>query len=192
MKAKFGQMAVLIMVPLFLAQQKGLAAEGIPLPTGTFAMRGTGSIAICLDPATFKEQACTTKGVVDVFTVLQVGTLTADQEGNICQTIVETDSSLPLDTTPPLVTRNNNFVGTVTKYEPKTGTGDASFTGYSGGTCRGAIFDATGATQTGTGTTHFVASENGKRIDTLITSLANSTDSVGDFSLSTVDRKLNP
>jgi len=191
MKAKFGQMAVLLMVPMFFAQQGGLAAEGISLPTGTFAVRGTGSVAICLD-STFKEQACTTKGVVDNFTVLQVGTLAADQGGNICQTVVETDSSLPLDTTPPLVTRNNNSVGKVTSYEPKTGTGDVSFTGYSGGTCRGAIFDATGATQTGTGTTHFVASENGKRIDTVITSLTNSTNSVGDFSLSTVDLKLNP
>ena len=192
MKAKFCKTGVLLTVLLVFAQQEGLAAEGIPLPTGTFAVTGTGSIAICLDPTTFKEQACTTKGILDVFTVLQVGSVTADHAGNICQTVVETDTDVPVDSTPPLVTRNNNSVVKVTNYDPKTGTGDASFTGYIGGTCRGAIFDKTGATETGIGTSHFVASENGKRIDILITSLTNSTNSVGDFSLSTVNRKLNP
>jgi hypothetical protein len=48
---------------------------------------------------------------------------------------------------PPEVTTNAHTVGKITNYDPSTGTGDATFTGYFGGTCHGALFDKTGATE---------------------------------------------
>jgi hypothetical protein len=49
-----------------------------------------------------------------------------------------------------------------------------------------ASFDKSGATLNSRGTGHFVASENGNRIDGIVTSLTNPTNSIGGFSLSTV------
>lgn len=46
--------------------------------------------------------------------------------------------------------------GKVTDYDPTTGTGDRTFTDYTGGTCNGANFDNTGATVTSTGTFHLL------------------------------------
>ncbi len=64
-----------------------------------------------------------------------------------------------------------------------------SLTTYSGGRCNGATFDSGGATEIATATAHFAASNGGKRIDLIITSLVgfvtDTTGNVfGDFSLS--------
>jgi hypothetical protein len=63
-------------------------------------------------------------------------------------------------------------VGKITSYDPRTGTGDKSETNYAGGQCHGATFDSTGATAVGTGASHFVVSNNAKRIDGVVTSLS--------------------
>jgi hypothetical protein len=90
---------------------------------------------------------------------------------------------------PPEVTTNAHTVGKITNYDPSTGTGDATFTGYFGGTCHGALFDKTGATEVSSGTDHFAVSDDGKRIDIILTKLTDPLNGIGDFSLHGVNRK---
>lgn len=99
----------------------------------------------------------------------------------------EVDSNLPVDASPPLVTPNEDSAGKLLNYDSTTGTGDISFITYTGGTCHGATFDSTDATELSSGTIHFVVTNNGNRIDFLATKLTNSTSSIGDFSLSGTD-----
>jgi hypothetical protein len=119
-----------------------------------------------------------------------VGNGTGDAQGNFCASIVETDSDFPVDATAPFVTLNEHVVSKVTSYNPHTGTGNNTFIGYTGGHCVGASFDKTGATQVSSGAGHFTVSENGNRVDGLATKLTNPHNSIGDFSLYTVDRAL--
>jgi hypothetical protein len=185
MKACF---LVLLLMLATLTSQKALA-QSFPLKAGTFSTTVTGSIAVCLNPTTFVEEACTTKGVfVAPITVLSVGRGVADAQGNACASVVETDSDFPVDASPPLVTKNEHNVTKLTTYDSNTGVGDATGTTYTGGHCNGASFDSTGATVASTSTAHIVVSENGNRVDAIVTSISNSTKSLGDFSLYAVDR----
>ena len=72
----------------------------------------------------------------------------------------------------------------VTSYNPATGSGDSSFTSYTGGNCVGSKFDSTGATATNTGTLHFVASNGGRRTDSVDTTLTDPVGDIGAFNLS--------
>jgi hypothetical protein len=110
-----------------------------------------------------------------------VGNETNDKKGNSCETYTETDSDLPPDLSPPFVAVFHT-VGTVKSYDPATGSGDGTFTSYSGGKCVGASFNSTGATVNITGTFHFVVGKDGKRVDFLATSLTDPIGGVGDFS----------
>src|SRR5207249_2122361 len=98
------------------------------------------------------------------------GATTGDAKGNACGTATETISNLPVDVNPTGVVVLHS-VSKLISYDPATGTGDVSFTDYIGGQCHGAIFDSTGATLNDTGTEHFTASNHGRRIDFVITSL---------------------
>jgi hypothetical protein len=179
---------------LILAGLAGLSVQpavagGIPQPKGQFAETASGSFAICLDPTSFKDQACSTPGVLVVPLTLQAeAIITSDKAGNSCASLVEVDSDLPVDITAPFVSTNEHITGTTTKYDSSTGSGDGSFTGYTGGSCNGASFDNTGAMQISSGTVHFIVSEQGKRLDFLITSLTNPNASIGDFSVTGVNR----
>ncbi|HEV8715900.1 MAG TPA: hypothetical protein VGX03_24115, partial [Candidatus Binatia bacterium] len=110
--------------------------------------------------------------------VLVVGAVTGDDKGNLCGTLTETVSDLPVDISPPAVVVFHN-ISKVTSYDSTTGTGDASFTNYIGGHCHGARFDSTGATVASTGTSHFAASNRGKRIDYVVTSLTDPVGAIG-------------
>jgi len=173
-----------------LAQSTGTGVN-LPLKAGQFSTTTTGSVAICLNPTTFVEEACTTTGALAVpLTVVSVGNGTGTAQGRGCESIVETDSNFPVDASPPFVAPNEHIVFTITHYDPTTGAGNDSFTGYVGGHCNGANFDSTGATKISSGTGHFNVSENGNRVDGLATKLTNPTNSVGDFSLYTVNHLL--
>jgi hypothetical protein len=63
-------------------------------------------------------------------------------------------------------------VATVAIYDPATGTGDQGVITYSGGMCNGASFEDKGATPTGTNFAHFAISNDGRRIDLVLTSNA--------------------
>jgi hypothetical protein len=169
------------------------SSVNLPLRAGQFSTVTTGSLAICLNAALTVEVACTSKGAVAFpLTVLNIGNGTGDAKGHVCISSVETDTSIPPNIFPPIVTPNEHTVAKITDYDPHTGTGDDTFTGYTGGHCNGASFDSTGATKISSGAGHFVVSENGNRVDGLATQLTNPTGSIGDFSLYTVDRALVP
>ena len=167
----------------------GVAADGnngIPLKAlaGKNADILHGSFALCLDPTNnFAEISCTSsKAVVFPQTTEQVGNDTTDKKGNACETYTETDTDLPPDLSPPLVAVLFT-ASKVTSYDPATGSGDASFTSYLSGKCVGTAF--VGSTSVSnvnsTGTFHFVASNGGKRVDSIATSVTDPVGGVGDF-----------
>ena len=90
---------------------------------------------------------------------------------------------------PPFVGVAQVTVGKVTNYDPATGSGDVSVTNYTGGKCRGSKFDSTGATVVNTATAHFVASDNGERVDAVTTSITDSLGDIGAFNLASVALK---
>jgi hypothetical protein len=150
---------------------------------GTTAETGRGSIVLCFDPSTKAGVACGTAGALVVpYTYVAVGPVIRDADGNACGSFIETLSNIPPDATPPLV--NQFQVGAkTTSYDPATATGDCSFTSFTGAKCAGAV--ATGGTISGTGTCHFTASEGGRRIDYILTTLPG----VGAFSISGFDHR---
>ena len=153
--------------------------DGIPLSklAGKYAITNQGSITICFKPDFSATEACSTPGVVAFpGNTVSVGESAQDKSGNWCQTFTNT-FSFPGDTFPTTGTVGHS-VAKVTSYDPATGSGDYTFTAYMGGKCVGSKFDSTGATLSGTGTVHFVASDGGKRIDEVVTT---DTDPVGDF-----------
>jgi hypothetical protein len=81
----------------------------------------------------------------------------------------------------------------ITNYDPTTGIGTKSFTRYSGGSCSGANFDSTGATEISFGTLSFVATDGGKREDEVVTQLeAYPTNYAGSVSLFVTEQKQTP
>jgi hypothetical protein len=192
MKARYAVLLVMLAALAAVLGQKALAGQGgdngeqggIPLPTGQFSTTVQGSFAICLNPTTFAQESCSTSGAFAIpLSSRQNGVSTIDASGNSCQTFMEVDSVLPLDASSPSVT-NGNSVGKLLNYDSMTGTGDSSFTSYTGGACHGATFDSAGATEVFSGTLHFVVTSDGKRIDILITKLTNPIGSIGNFSTS--------
>jgi len=188
MKARYAVLLVMLAAFAAVLSQKAIAGKGgIPFPAGQFSTTLQGSFAICLDSTTFAGESCSTSGVL-VFpqSTLQNGVITFDASGNSCSTSTAVNSNLPVDAFLQPVT-NQNSVNKVLNYDSMTGTGDASFTSYTGGACHGATFDSTGATEVSSGTVHFVATDDGKRFDFLITKLTDSIGSIGSFSLSGTD-----
>ena len=196
--------AVLLVVAIFtvILSQKAMAGDhgkssrgdheqgGIPPAAGQFSSTLQGSLAFCLDPTSFAPESCSASGaLVFPLSVLAVGAYTQDSSGNSCAAYTEVDSNLPVDASPPNVTANEHVTAKVINYDSTTGTGDDSFTSYTGGACNGVTFDSTGATELSSGTTHFVVTNDGNRVDYIFTTLTNSTDSIGDFSLAGTNLK---
>jgi len=167
-------------------QNLAAADDEVPLRklAGTYANTAQGSAFLCfVNAPPYPLAACGSTGSIGVpIAILQVGAITYDTKGNSCATLTETDNDLPVGASPPGV-----FVfrvaGKIASYDPTTGTGDTSFTQYVGGQCQGASFDSTGATAINTGTYHFAVSNNGKRIDGVLTSVINPVGAIGGFSI---------
>ena len=167
--------------------QAGEGQQSIPLRqlAGGYSFTEQGSFAGCFSRS-FVEEPCDTAGVV-VFpvTALVNGQVTMDSNGNGCATLASTISNLPVDATPPLVLLTEHAVIKSLHYDPETGSGDFAAHNFKGGECNGADFGNAGATAGSTSTDHFVASNNGKRIDSIITSfIDHPVNGIGDFSLS--------
>ena len=192
--AKFALTIVFAVAGIVLfANQKAVANGGIPLAAlaGNYSNTTQGSYSLCLNPVTFVGVDCATFSgpLVLPQTYLTLGEATRDVNGNSCATHIDVNTSLPVDNTPPFVQGGHPTVSKIIDYDSATGTGDMGLTTYSGGKCNGATFDSGGATETATATAHFAASNGGKRIDLIITSLVgfvtDTTGNVfGDFSLS--------
>jgi hypothetical protein len=156
------------------ASPKAIAWEqdGIPLPAGRFSTTLQGSEAECVNPANGNPESCSTKGVLVVpLSVLENGALTRDSTGNACGALTAIFTALPVNASPPTVLANLHVTIKVLNYDPKTGTGDESFTVYIGGACDGATFKSAGATKIASGASHFVVTHEGNRIDGAFTAL---------------------
>ena len=154
--------------------------DGIPASAlaGSFVNTAEGSLALCFSPSGVQVPCGTPDAAAIPFTLIALGELTNDGNGNACESTTQMFSDLPVDASPPGVAQIH-IVSTSTSYDPETGIGDGSFITYPGGKCVGANFDKTGATAGGTGTFHLIASKRGKRTDYILTRLPG----VGEFSI---------
>ena len=153
---------------------------------GKFASKGGGSYTVCFtdNGDFFTAVDCASAPHKEVrFNLTTVSHGTFDAAGNSCGVTALT--SAPRG---PLVpegiystrfhdTRTN--VGTITSFDPTTGSGSSSFSQYRGGRCNGAVFDSTGAFLTGTGTQSFMVSDSANRIETILTSISGVTSPFG-------------
>jgi hypothetical protein len=159
------------------------AGAQIPGPTGQYSETAHGSFAVCLNPAKgYSEESCSANNAL-VYpiteTLIGAGTIGS---GIYCENDYVVDADLPPDVTPSSVTLNEHSVGKTTSYDSTTGTGTATFTDYTGGSCNGTSFDSSGATEVSSGTMQFIVSEGGKRENWNITQLTNPTNSLGSVS----------
>jgi hypothetical protein len=171
------------MVHDFRTSSASADGAGIPLSifAGNFTSTVQGSISSCFDN-NGNPADCSAQGAVAFSANLaQVGQGTRDKNGNGCQTSTST-LGYPGFTGAPSVTIIED-VGKVTNYDPATGSGDVSFTSYTGGRCTGSTFKGDNATVLSTGTSHFVGSSDGKRVDAVTATLTNSLGSIGAFNL---------
>jgi hypothetical protein len=108
---------------------------------------------------------------------------TFDAAGNSCGVTALT--SAPRGPLVPEVVYGIRFhdtstnVGTITSFDPATGSGSACFSQYHGGGCVGAAFDSTSAILTGTGTQSFMVSDSGNRIENILTNFSTITSPFG-------------
>lgn len=164
--------------------------HGIPLSklAGKYATAYQGSVTVCFKPDFSAAENCSTAGAKTlVFNNVLVGQDTQDRDGDACGTATFTQA-VPGSPLPPLVVIVQG-VTKVTNYDPATGSGDSSFTFYAGGKCIGSKFDSRGATVTSTGTAHFAASDNGERLDAVITTTTDSVGDIGAFNIGGFDLK---
>lgn len=156
----------------------GDGGGGIPLSklAGKWAQSAQGSFTVCFKPDFSATENCSASGAVPVSgNFVQISQNTQDKEGNSCSTFTSTIGLF--GTLPPFVSVGHS-VTKVTSYDSVSASGDDSYIDYEGGKCKGAKFDGAGATLTSSGTDHFVASQNGERLDFVTTMV---TDPVGDI-----------
>ena len=135
---------------------------------GTYSATVQGTVFVCSQANAPAE--CGSPGSTGVpISILHIGVFTLDAAGNGCATLTGTYHHSPVDASPTAVNVFHS-VSKITNYNPRTGTGDKSFTDYTGGQCHGATFDSTGATVGDHGTERIAVSSRGKRIDTVVTS----------------------
>jgi hypothetical protein len=163
---------------------------GVPLSqlAGRYADTLEGSFTLCFKPDFSDTENCSTSGAIPVsFNGPAVGQITQDKDGNLCGAYIGT-AGVPGSpgNFPP---QEHHFVGKVTDYDPATGTGDKSFTDYIGGKCNGTKFDSAGAVVNNTSTGHFVASDNGNRVDLVVTTLQDSAGDIGAFNFTSINLK---
>jgi hypothetical protein len=158
------------------AGSQAIAGGSIPLPAGNFSLTVNGS-----------ESSCTSPSSCIQLNIIEAGATVRDSAGNGCGTHVAVVTVTPPVQQPPIVVPVTH-VFKVTNYDPTTGIGDQLLTEYSGGTCNGAIFIQGSATQSVSGTLHFVVSEGGNRIDNVVTALSFGTTPATNFSLTFTER----
>jgi hypothetical protein len=141
------------------AGSQAIAGGSIPLPSGNFSLTVNGSESNC------------GSGTCITLNIIEAGATVRDSMGNGCGTHTAVVTFSPPVPSGPILAEVTH-VFKVTKYDPRTGIGDQSLTEYTGGKCNGAIFNSAGATLSVNGTLHFAVSENGNRIDNVVTALS--------------------
>lgn len=157
----------------FAGGLEAMAGSPIALPSGNFSFAVQGTEATCA------TASC------PVINIIEIGSTVRDMAGNACGTHLAVVTPLPL-TGAPQPAGGVTHVFHVINYDPSSGAGDMSLTEYFGGSCNGAALNSTGATKIVDGTLHFVVSNGGNRIDSIVTSLRINLGGppVGAFSLS--------
>lgn len=177
MKAQGASLLGALAIGLAAAPQAvGEGSGRISFPAGHFSLTVQGSEASC------SGASCSTLNIIEV------GSSVRDGSGNACGTHTAVVTFVPAIASPPIVVPVTHVMK-VTQYDPNTGTGDMSLTEYSGGTCHGANFNSAGATQSVSGILHFAISDNGKRIDSIVTSLTLSTGGPSNYSITFTERQ---
>lgn len=151
-------------------------------PPGSAEESLHGSVTVCFAPGTMTPESCDQSNVTSFFvSFLEVGRVVWDAHGNACASGVET---IAVPGTPVTISQETHVVGKLSNYDPATQSGDGTGTGYSGGKCNGASFDDSGATVRSSASFHFVISQHGKRLDSILTSLSFPSEDIGSFSIS--------
>ena len=147
-----------------------------------------GFFTLCFKPDFSATESCSTPGaaLINIYAGT-VGQSTQDKDGDFCQKVTGASTTLGQPTPPSVFVFFS--VGKVTNYDPATGGGDISFTNYTGGKCIGSKFDSTGATIAQTGTSHFVASDDGERVDGATTTFTDALGDIGGFNIPTTALK---
>jgi hypothetical protein len=136
---------------------------------GKFAARGSGSLTLCFNTGFTALQDCATAPHLVPYNFARIERETRDAAGNSCGVPIVTSAPVA-GTTFPAGVSTATIVGTTTSFDPTTGSGTINLKGYHGGTCIGADFDSTGATQTNSATFKFLVSDSGNRIEAISTS----------------------
>jgi hypothetical protein len=144
---------------------------------GKFEARGSGSETVCFNQSFTEAVVCASAPHQVQFKLTAVAHGTLDAAGNSCG-VISVSSALADAAAvavyaakfPNRTNVHRTTVGTITSFDPKTGSGTASFRQYLGGSCVGAGFDSTGAVLTLTGTQSFMVSDSGNRIKSILTS----------------------
>jgi hypothetical protein len=157
------------------------AAQPLP-PPGSAEQSLQGTVTVCFAPGTTNPESCDQSGVTFApVSVLEVGQIVWDADGNACGDGMET---LSVAGSAFLLRQKITISMKMNSYDPGTRSGDATGKGYSGGTCKGAIFNDSGATERSNAAFHFVISQSGKRLDAVVTGLSFATEEIGSFSVS--------
>ncbi len=143
---------------------------------GKFETKGSGSETVCFNQSFTEAVVCASAPHQVQFKLTAVAHNVRDAAGNSCGvTSVSsalTDAAVAVYAAkfPNRTNVHRTNVSTTTSFDPKTGSGTASFRQYLGGSCIGAGFDSTGAVLTLTGTQSFMVSDSGNRIKWILTS----------------------
>jgi hypothetical protein len=154
----------------------------IALPSGHFSFTAQGTEANCA------------AGPCITLNIIEAGNMVRDSAGNACGSHSAVVTTIPPTAAPPIVVPSVITVLSLLNYDATTGTGDATLSEYSGGSCNGAIFNSTGSTQVVSGSLHFSVSngENGNggdRLDSIITALNIQGVAVANFSIIFTERQ---
>lgn len=156
--------ATMIGGPVAVSQARNPASQA-----GKFAGRSTAFFTLCFVTDFSALADCASAPHLVPMSLARVAQASSDEAGNFC--VVGTNMIAPLFGTKfPASIVTNIVVGTTTSFDPTTGAGTQSFSQYQGGgSCIGAGFDGTGATQVAAGTQSFVVSDSGNRIEFVVT-----------------------
>ena len=134
---------------------------------GKFSVRGSGFNTVCFNAGFTALEDCATAPHIVPNNITGISQVTRDAAGNSCA--VATNTSAPVfGTTRPATVNRRIFVSITPSFDPTTGSGTTLFSQYVGGNCNGAVFDGAG-TLVATGTSTFVVSDSGNRIEEMIT-----------------------
>jgi hypothetical protein len=186
-KARYPASVILAAFAATLSQSATAQERSATSPlSGQYSMTRQGSLAICVNPKTGDQEACSTSGAVVVpLSNIANGSVTY-ASGIGCQTVTEVINTLPPSDSPPKLNPVTVVVKQLT-YDSSTGIGTASYTAYSGGSCKGASFISKGAKEEVAGTEQFVVTDGGNRVVIVITALQSPIKSLGSVSLGDTD-----